>query len=122
MTTANLDVAHVGTVCIGALRGEVDFSNARDLGNEVLSQMTNEATGLVLDLQDVRYLDSSGVALVFRLSRALSNRRQAFAIALPATSPLRRLFAVTAIEGVVSVAETVEGAVKALASPGGDAA
>lgn len=101
-----------------ALTGEVDASNAEDLGERIANAVGNEAVTLVLDLSGVTYLDSSGIRLVFRLSRGLRNRQQDLHLVIPSSSRVRRpldLAGVGAVALVVPDAAalsqiTVEGA------------
>lgn len=73
-----------------ALSGDIDASNADQLGSRIAQAVGNEAMSLVLDLSDVTYLDSSGIRLVFRLARGLRNRQQELHLVIPPGSRVRR--------------------------------
>ena len=57
--------------------------------------------GLVLDLTDVRYVDSGGVRVFFELAASLAISGRRMALAVPETSPLRRLIKITRLEEAV---------------------
>ena len=65
--------------------------------------MGNEALSLVLDLSGVTYLDSSGIRLVFRLSRGLRNRQQDLHLVVPAGSRVRRPLDLSGVDAVARV-------------------
>jgi anti-anti-sigma factor len=63
-------------VPVARVRGEVDVSNADDLGHQLHGLVPNSALGLVLDLTETTYFDSSGVRLLFDLGERLGRRQQ----------------------------------------------
>ena len=95
------------------LIGEFDFTEADRVSSELMAATPNDAIGLVLDLSGVRYIDSSGVRMLFDLAGRLDVCRQRLAIALPEDSPIRKLIKITKLEEVVllcaSPDECVEG-------------
>jgi anti-anti-sigma factor len=87
------------------LAGEVDLSNVDGLAARLEAGVSNRAEGLVLDLGDVTYLDSTGLRMVFRLARRLGDRQQRLRLVVPASSRVAR---VLHLSGVGAVAEVVE--------------
>ena len=64
-----------GSTVIASLRGEIDLHNSSELRDAVLSLLTPEMPSkLVLNLGDVPYMDSSGIAV---LVEALGRMRRA---------------------------------------------
>ena len=63
-------------VPVASVRGEVDVSNADDLGRQLHGLVPISALGLVLDLTETTYFDSSGVRLLFDLGERLGRRQQ----------------------------------------------
>lgn len=90
---------------VARLGGEVDLSNVDDLGARLTQAVGNGATGLVLDLSDVVYLDSTGLRLLFGLARQLNDRQQHLRVVLPHGSLLTRLLD---LSGFRQVAEVVD--------------
>jgi len=73
------------------VRGELDIATApRMLAalNEVLAQMK---VPLVVDLSDVLFMDSTGLALLMNARRRAMRNQQGFAIVCP-NGPISRLF------------------------------
>jgi anti-anti-sigma factor len=63
--------------------------------------MPDAALGLVLDLADVRYVDSGGVRVFFELAAQLGSSGRRVALVVPETSPVRRLIKITRLEEAV---------------------
>jgi anti-anti-sigma factor len=95
-------------IVVAHVRGEVDLANAPRLRRELARAIPNDAVGVVIDLSDTTYLDSSGVSLVFNLAERLQARRQHLRVALPEDAPLRRVLRVVNLESVVPIVVTVE--------------
>lgn len=113
-TQAHLEIWNVGEVAAVRVEGELDFSNVADVGRRMRDAVLNEATGLVLDLSTVRYIDSAGVKMLFDLVTQLGACRQGIAIVLTDGSPVRRLLEITKIDLAVPVLVSVESAVETL--------
>lgn len=108
--TSSLDVVENGAVCVCVLRGEIDLGNARNVEDEILAAIEGNAHGLVLDLTDVSYLDSTGITLLVEVKQHLHARRQAMNVIVPKSSPLRRLFEIASLDEIIPVADSVEDA------------
>lgn len=83
--------------------GEVDLSNARTVFDRVTTLVAPEATLVVLDLSATEYLDSSGIALVFRLAERLRVARQELRLVVPPGTAIRAVVDITAVGQVVPV-------------------
>jgi anti-sigma B factor antagonist/stage II sporulation protein AA (anti-sigma F factor antagonist) len=88
-------------VVVAAVTGDIDFGTADDLARDVARALPDSAIGLVLDLSDVRYVDSSGVRVIFELAAQLGISGRQLALAVPETSPIRRLIKITRLEEAV---------------------
>ena len=108
---ADLRIEERDRVVVARLVGEVDLSNAAEVGARLTESVGNEALGVVLDLSDTRYLDSSGIQLVFELAERLSSRGQRLCIHVPDDAPLRRVLMLVEIETAAPLAATLDGAV-----------
>jgi anti-sigma B factor antagonist len=76
------------------VEGELDIATAPRLIS-VLNRAVQEALrSLVVDLSDVDFMDSTGLALLINAHRRLTRRSKGFAVVCP-PGPLRRVFAVT---------------------------
>lgn len=83
-----------------------------------LDKLTSEAvradlgavvgTGQVLvDLAKVRFLDSAGLHVLFRLARDVTRAGGSVGVVVPPQSPLRRLVEITHLAGVAAVCDSV---------------
>jgi anti-anti-sigma factor len=101
--------SHGGAV-VARLSGEVDVSNAGDLGRALVARVPSDATGIVLDLGAVTYLDSSAINMLFELGRRLDDRRQQLLLAVPGRSRLIRVLELSGLERVAPIHTTTEAA------------
>src|SRR5258708_2355989 len=93
-------------VIIAEVQGEVDASNAADVGRE-LTDISNRSLGLVVDLAQVGHLDSTGIALLYELHLRLERRGQSLAVVAPAGGAARRVLELTAFDTRAAVTDDV---------------
>lgn len=104
-----LELAVHDGVLVASFVGEIDRADTDGLGERLLDALPAEA--MVCDLSALSYIDSAGVHLLHRLSRALHTDGQRMALILPAEpTPLRVLELVGITEAVPHFA-TVDDAV-----------
>jgi anti-anti-sigma factor len=102
-----------GEVVVARLTGEIDMSNAEAIGAAVLEATGNEVLGVVLDLTDVRYLDSAGIYVVFGMRSRLRARGQALRLVIPDGSPVDDALRLAGVQRHVDVVESVAQGVQA---------
>ena len=68
----------------------------------------NEATALILDMSDVRYIDSSGLRMLLELSKRLGWRDQTIRIVVPADAGIRRILSLSGVEPVLPIDASLE--------------
>lgn len=107
-----------GGVLVARISGEVDASNAVELGRALGERLPSSAHGLVLDLSAVAYLDSAGIELLFGLARRLGDRRQRLRLGVPERSPVRRVLEICDISSVAPMATSAEAAVDEITALG----
>ena len=112
-TSADIAVERSGQALVARLRGEVDMTNASFVREELTSSVPNDAHALVVELGEARYLDSAAIEVLFELSRRLGRRRQELRLVVPSSSPLRRLLALTDVESVAPMHESLAEALDA---------
>lgn len=96
-----LELSDEEGVVVARIDGDIDISSADDLGRDVMRALPDSASGLVLDLSEVRYVDSCGVRVFFELAVQLGISGRRLALAVPETSPVRRLIKITRLEEAV---------------------
>jgi anti-anti-sigma factor len=74
----NLEHDEAGVACV-ALTGELDLTNADELA-ERLAAIANGATGLVIDLNRLVFIDSAAIHRLFEIAREGRPGRLAFVV------------------------------------------
>ena len=85
--------------------GEFDLSTAAGWEGDV-EAVGRDATVVVLDLSDVRFVDSAGVRTLFRLVRNAEKHGTHVFLVAPHDGPVRRLLDILAIDSMTPVCET----------------
>jgi anti-sigma B factor antagonist len=99
------------------LEGDVDLARAPALREELRRGVGNDDRGLLIDLGEVRYLDSAGVNVLFEVAEDLSNRDLRLGVVVPEGSLLDRVIELVDLRSVAVVERTVEAALAALEEP-----
>jgi hypothetical protein len=119
---ASFAVIRADEIVVGALSGEIDLSNAKELEAEIEDAVPNTARAMVLDLSKLNYLDSSGIRLLLSLAGRLRWRGAGRGGAgrgrapLPAPPPpppgsrCRRVLSLAGIDDTVMLEPTVDAA------------
>jgi anti-anti-sigma factor len=107
---ARVEGERQGTICLVRVHGEIDLSNAHEVSSAIGMVMGQEARRLVVDLSDITYLDSAGVALLLRLAERLRARRRQLHLVVPRRSPVRRVLDFTGLPRVIPLEARVEDA------------
>jgi anti-sigma B factor antagonist len=76
------------------VEGELDIATASRLISVLNGAVQEALRSLVVDLSDVEFMDSTGLALLINAHRRLTRRSKGFAVVCP-PGPLRRVFEVT---------------------------
>jgi anti-sigma B factor antagonist len=116
MTVPLADVAFStdGDVVIASVRGEIDMSNAGELGEAIRRRLTNEALALVIDLSACEYLDSSGIHLIYELHERLRNRGQDVRVVIAPGAVIAEALRLADVPRAVGAEESVEAALASL--------
>lgn len=108
-----IDLARVEARDLGAVRlvrviGEVDLSNAADVMEAVAEAVPGDASHIILDLSETTYLDSTGIAMIFRVAERFGYHRQELRLVVPSKTPIRALFDLTDVNRVIPVHEGID--------------
>jgi anti-anti-sigma factor len=106
-----------GRVIVAHVAGEVDVSNADELRAALVRRMTNDARGLLLDLTDLRYIDSAGINFVYELRGRLKDRGQELRLVVPAGSPASDTLHLANVSRAVGVVETTDAGLESMGFP-----
>lgn len=102
-----------GETHVARIVGEIDASNAHDFARELKGVVPNSAIGLIIDLREATYIDSSGVHLIFDLADALRRRQQILHLVVAPDSFVGDVLGVVNVGGVAQIAPTLEQALEA---------
>jgi anti-sigma B factor antagonist len=94
------------------VEGEVDIATASRLLSVLNSSVAEAIKAVVVDLSQVDFMDSTGLALLINANRRLSVRRKGFAVVCP-PGPLWRVFEITDMVDTLHVCPDVESAARA---------
>ncbi len=114
MSLADVQITLARHALIARLTGEIDMSNAEEMGATVIGATPNEASGVVLDLSGVDYLDSAGIYVVFGMRASLQARGQSLILVIPADSPVHDALRLSGAERPGEVTVTVDDALRAI--------
>jgi stage II sporulation protein AA (anti-sigma F factor antagonist) len=110
---ATVDVRDLDGIVVASISGEIDISNVDRVADK-LNALPNAATGLVVDLSQAEYLDSSAISLLHDLALRLRQRSQKLVIASPHGSPPRRVLELAAVHVTSRILDGREQAIQAL--------
>ncbi len=105
----NLDVAsrEAGDYLVFELKGEVDLYSAPTLKQAVYDAIDNGRTKLVLDLDALEFMDSTGLGILVASLKRLSTEGGQLKLVCTRDSILK-LFEITGLDKVFDIYETVE--------------
>jgi anti-anti-sigma factor len=92
-----------------ALEGELDFSSALTLDDELRRADSGSVKVLVLDLSGLRFMDSTGLAVIANASRRMRRGSRRLVVACP-TGGVRRIFQLTGMLERLEVVDDVSAA------------
>jgi anti-anti-sigma factor len=116
MTLADVHIRLAPNALVAHVTGEVDMSNAEEMGATVIGATPNEAHGVVLDLSNVDYLDSAGIYVIYGMRSSLQARGQALILVIPPSSPVHDALRLAGVQNPGQVAQVVDEALRTLAS------
>ncbi len=112
MRLSDVQFSRHGRAVVAHLTGEIDLSNADDIGGAIVLEMPHESAALVLDLSAVDYVDSAGIRLIYQLRQKLRARGQTLRIVIPSDSPTNDALRLAGIADSIHTLETVEDALQ----------
>ena len=117
---AEVQFEDIDGVSIARVRGEVDMSNANELGHTLQNAVPHAAAGLVVDFTVTQYLDSAGLHFVFDLGKRLRDRGQRLFLVVPPGSPVATVLDIVNVDALAPRCPTLEAAVQRLQTHAAD--
>ena len=107
---ANITGELRGSMAIARVVGEIDASNVVWVEERIRMPLTNRCDGLAVDLTGTTYLDSTGIAMLFRLAAELRQHQQELRLVLAEGSPIARMAALSGLESAVPTHASLDAA------------
>ncbi len=107
-----VDLERIDGVPIAHVNEDIDAANAAITQQQLADALGPEASTLIIDLSDTRYVDSAGIDMLFRLSDRLDHRRAKLILVVPDTSQLKRLFSLVGLPDVIAIHPTLPAALQ----------
>jgi anti-anti-sigma factor len=108
---AHVDVDADGDVVVAHVTGEIDASNAAEIGRRLRGAVTNSSHALVVDLLATSYLDSAAINILFAIASELEQRRQRLHVVVG--HPVSRVLEITGVPDVAPMYASVDDALQA---------
>jgi anti-sigma B factor antagonist len=96
-----------------SLRGEIDAHTAPKLGSRLLGLAEEGKRGVVIDLSDVTFMDSTGIGVLLHALRHFSLRHGRMVLVCP-TERVLRPFQITGLVGRLTIFDSREQALARL--------
>jgi anti-anti-sigma factor len=107
---ANITGALRGNMAVARIEGEIDASNVMWVEERIRAPLTNRCDGLAIDLTATTYLDSAGIAMLFRLAAELRQHQQQLRLVLAEGSPIARMASLSGLERAVPTHPSLDAA------------
>ena len=105
------DLIRNGRVMVARMPVEVEITQAPLLRGQLMQAVENRDLGLVIDLTATKYLDSSGVNMLFELGEVLAARQLQTAVVMPQGGLVERVVAIVDLGSAMPIHRDVESAV-----------
>ncbi|HEY2631764.1 MAG TPA: STAS domain-containing protein [Solirubrobacteraceae bacterium] len=112
-----LDIERIDGIPVAHVREDIDAANATVTQQQLAGAIGPDASSLVVDLGDTRYLDSAGIDMLLRLGDRLDHRRSKLILVIPDTSQLKRLATIVGLPDAIVIHPTLLAALQAAKEP-----
>jgi len=112
-----VEIEERGDVVIARLTGELDIAVAVATGQKIGRAVPSSARGVVVDMTELEFMDSSGISMLFALARQVGSHRQELRVVAQSGRPVARVLEIVEFERAAPIHADVESAVAAIATP-----
>ena len=85
---------------------KIDVSNAASLERDIVAAIPNTTAGLILELSEVDYMDSSGIRMLFLLHNQLEQRGQRVRAVVPDTTPIKHVLDCLGVDALIPLTQS----------------
>ena len=114
---SRVDIERIDGVPIARVHEDIDAANAAITQQQLADALGPDASSLVIDLSETRYVDSAGIDMLLRLSDRLDHRRSKLILVIPETSQLKRLATIVGLPDAIAIHPTLPAAIQDVAKP-----
>jgi anti-sigma B factor antagonist len=107
-----VDLIRNGRVMVARMPVEVEITQAPLLRAQLMQALENRDLGLVIDLTATKYLDSSGVNMLFELGEVLAARQLRMAIVMPQGGLVERVVSIVDLGSAMPIHRDTDSAVE----------
>jgi anti-anti-sigma factor len=111
---ANVISDEVRGVAVAGLEGEVDLSNVEIVERRLAETLFGERAGSVLDLSEIRFLDSSALRMLLNLGAMADEEGRKLHLVVAEGSFAAHVLEVTRFQDMLAIHPTVERAIDSL--------
>jgi anti-anti-sigma factor len=105
---ARVEEEHHGEVPVARVHGEVDASNATEIGVRLRSVLSNRSVVMIVDLSPTEYIDSAGLNLLFALADEMRSRQQRLVLVVADGSPISRMVTLVGLDQTATTYSTLD--------------
>jgi anti-sigma B factor antagonist len=111
-----LKIERIDGLPVVRVNEDIDAANAANVQQQLADALGPDASSLVIDLSETRYLDSAGIDMLLRLSDRLDHRRAKLVLVIPETSQLKRLAMIVGLPDAMAIHPTLPAALQEAAN------
>jgi anti-sigma B factor antagonist len=100
-----IDSRREGDMVVVVLQGELDLASAPQFESEIDGPEVGSGTTVVVDLDELRFIDSTGLRLIFAASARAQERGQQFAVTR-GSEQVQRLLSITRVDEHLRVVDS----------------
>jgi anti-sigma B factor antagonist len=107
-----VDLIRNGRVMVARMPVEVEITQAPLLRAQLMQALENHDLGLVIDLTATKYLDSSGVNMLFELGEVLAARQLRMTVVMPQGGLVERVVSIVDLGSAMPIHRDTDSAVE----------
>lgn len=112
-----VDIERINGVPVAHIHEDIDAANATIAQQQLADVLGPDASSLIIDLSEIRYLDSAGIDMLLRLSNRLDHRRAELILVIPDSSQLKRLATLVGLPDAIAIHPSLSEALQEAAKP-----
>ena len=113
-----LELEERGPTIVARIAGELDLSNVDETEATIALSVTPDTRGLVIDLTDTTFLDSTGIRMIFELAARLRSRRHQLRLVADTSTLVHRVLVLSQLDATVPVDASLAAALAAAEDSG----